>query len=100
MLFAKPTIKELVASLEKMRSNQKYAQIVQTQITFTLAIFITAEPNSTTFNSLVGFIWLGLLVRTKQPDSSPLERGVFGLLASELWSVFCVVSCVGGRRRS
>lgn len=39
MLFIKPTVKELVASLEKMRSNQKYAQTVQTQITFTLAFF-------------------------------------------------------------
>lgn len=29
---------------------------------------------------------------TKQPDSSPLESGVLGLLASELWSVFHVVS--------
>lgn len=66
MLFIKPTVKELVASLEKMRSNQKYAQTVQTQVTFTLAIFITAEPNSRTFNSLVWFIWLGLLVLTKQ----------------------------------
>lgn len=100
ILFIKPAIKALVTSLEKMRSNQKYAQIVQTQITFTVAMFITAEPNPRTFNPLVRFIWLGLLVLTKQPDSSPLERCCLRLLASELWSVFCTVSCVGGRGRS
>lgn len=53
MLFIKPTIKALVASLEKMRSNQKYAQIIQTQITFTLATFMMAEPNLGTCNPLV-----------------------------------------------
>lgn len=53
MLVIKPTIKALVASLEKMRNNLKYVQIVQTQITFTLATFITAEPNPGTCNPLV-----------------------------------------------
>lgn len=97
----KPAIKALVTSLEKTReSNQKYAQIVQTQITFTVAMFITAEPKPKTFNPLVRIFWLGLLVQTKQPDSSPLERRCLRLLVSELWSVFYVVSCVGGRRKS